>query len=212
MREEIAEILNYEASAIKNIPITDNYQKAIELIYEQVHLKGGKVVASGMGKAGQIAENIATTFSSTGTPAIFLHPSNAQHGDLGILQKNDILLLVSNSGKTNEIIELLSLSNNLFPNLSNIVISGNKNSVLVKNADAFLFTGNPKEVCPLGLSPTTSTTVMTVIGDILVSLLMKKINFTVEDYQKRHHSGYLGEKSKLLIKNNKNNDKTIKFR
>ena len=202
LEEKIRRIIDYEAFAISKIPVTEDYEKAVNLLYEQVHQKQGKVVASGMGKAGQIALNIATTLSSTGTPAIFLHPADAQHGDLGVLQKNDILLLVSNSGRTNEIIELLDLSKNLVGNIPKIVISGNRDSILAKSADAFLYTGNPKEVCPLGLSPTTSTTVMTVIGDILVSLMIEKINFTAEDYSKRHHSGYLGHKSRKMIKNN----------
>jgi arabinose-5-phosphate isomerase len=150
-----------------------------------------------MGKAGQIAANIATTFSSTGTPAVFLHPSDSQHGDLGIVQKNDVLLLISNSGKTREIIELVDLTDNLHPDLPLIVISSNPDGVLAKNADAFIYTGNPSEVCPLGLSPTTSTTVMTVIGDALVVSMMEKIGFTSEDYAKRHHGGYLGDKSRM---------------
>ena len=91
MIEKISEILNKEATAIKNIPITSGFSEAIEIIHRQVHVKNGKLVTSGMGKAGQIAHNIATTFSSTGTPALFLHPSEAQHGDLGILQENDVL-------------------------------------------------------------------------------------------------------------------------
>ena len=98
--EKIEEILQKEAQAILDIPVTDQFEKAVELIVEQVHRKGGKLVTSGMGKAGQIAMNIATTFCSTGTPAVFLHPSEAQHGDLGILQKNDLMLVISNSGKT----------------------------------------------------------------------------------------------------------------
>ena len=201
IKDKISEIINYESFAVSQIPITDDYQKAIELIYERVHHLNGKVVASGMGKAGQIALNIATTLSSTGTPSIFLHPADAQHGDLGVLQKNDILLLVSNSGRTNEIIHLLELCHNLVGEIPKIVISGNKESILAKSANAFLYTGNPKEVCPLGLSPTTSTTVMTVIGDILVSLMIEKIGFTAEEYAKRHHSGYLGQKSREINKN-----------
>ena len=94
---EIQEILQQEAQALLNIPITNDYQKAISLIIQQIHNKKGKLVTSGMGKAGQIALNISTTFSSTGTPSVFLHPSEAQHGDLGILQDNDLLLVVSNS-------------------------------------------------------------------------------------------------------------------
>ena len=148
----------------------------------------------------RLALNIATTFSSTGTPAVFLHPSDSQHGDLGVVQENDVLLLISNSGKTREIIELVELAENLHPGLPLIVISGNPEGILAKNADAFVYTGNPKEVCPLGLSPTTSTTVMTVIGDALVVSLMEKIRFTSEDYAKRHHGGYLGDKSRLQAK------------
>lgn len=101
------EILQQEAKAILNIPINDQYEKAVSLIIAQVHEKKGKLVTSGMGKAGQIAMNIATTFCSTGIPAVFLHPSEAQHGDLGILQENDVMLVISNSGRTREILELL---------------------------------------------------------------------------------------------------------
>jgi arabinose-5-phosphate isomerase len=197
MEEIIRRVIEHEAQAIKNIPVTKGFEQAIELIFKRVHQQNGKLVTSGMGKAGQIAANIATTFSSTGTPAVFLHPSDSQHGDLGVVQKNDVLLLISNSGKTREIIELVELANNLHPNLPLIVISSDPEGVLAKNANAFIFTGNPTEVCPLGLSPTTSTTVMTVIGDALVVSMMNKIGFTSEDYAKRHHGGYLGEKSRI---------------
>ncbi len=208
MKEEIENkiknIIRYEAKAILSIPLTEDFQKAIDIIYERVHRQNGKLVASGMGKAGQIALNIATTFSSTGTPAVFLHPSDAQHGDLGVIQRNDVLLLISNSGKTVEIIQLLELVERLFDDVyvPKIVISGNPKSILAQNADAFLYTGGPKEVCPLGLTPTTSTTTMTVIGDILVSLMIEKIGFTPEEYAKRHHAGYLGRKSRAIQKRN----------
>lgn len=198
MIEKVREIFNNEASAIKNIPVTKNFEEAIEIIHRQVHGKNGKLVTSGMGKAGQIAHNIATTFSSTGTPAIFLHPSEAQHGDLGILQENDVLLAISNSGKTREIIELIELKNNLYPGIPIIVISGNENSPLAQKSDCFISTGAPDEVCLLGLTPTTSTTVMTVIGDALVVLMMGKIGFNARDYANRHHGGYLGMKSRKI--------------
>jgi len=196
MKEKIAEIFEREASAIKNIPISDVYEKVTQIIYRHVHELSGKLITSGMGKAGQIANNIATTFSSTGTPAVFLHPSEAQHGDLGIMQKNDIMLVISNSGKTREIIELIDLKENLFPGLPVIVISGNDHSPLAIKADYLIPTGSPAEVCTLGLTPTTSTTVFTVIGDALVVLMMEKIGFTPEDYALRHHGGYLGVKSR----------------
>ena len=196
MKSEIKKIFEQESAAVRNIPVDGSYEKAIEMIFDRVHRKNGKLVTSGMGKAGQIAHNIATTFSSTGTPSVFLHPSEAQHGDLGIMQQNDILLAISNSGKTREIIELIDLKENLFPGIPVIVITGNGDSPLAHKADCRLLTGAPAEVCPLGLSPTTSTTVFTVIGDALVVLMMNKIHFTSADYAKRHHGGYLGAKSR----------------
>ncbi|MEN6455198.1 MAG: SIS domain-containing protein [Prolixibacteraceae bacterium] len=196
MIEDVQKLIRHEAEAIANIPVTDQFDRAVELIEKRVHQRSGKLVASGMGKAGQIALNIATTFSSTGTPAVFLHPSDAQHGDLGVLQPNDILLLISNSGKTREILELVDLADNLYKDLPIIVITGNQESELAKMADVTLYTGNPEEVCILGLTPSTSTTTMTVIGDVLVVLMMQKIGFTNEDYAKRHHGGYLGDKSR----------------
>lgn len=198
MKEKIKKIFDIEADAIRNIPLTDNFEAAVEIIYRQVHEKNGKLVTSGMGKAGQIAHNIATTFSSTGTPAIFLHPSEAQHGDLGILQKNDVILAISNSGKTREITELIELKNNLYPDIPVIVITGSKTSLLAEKADCFILTGSPSEVCILGLTPTTSTTVFTVIGDALVVMMMEKIGFTATDYAHRHHGGYLGVKSREI--------------
>lgn len=198
--DEIRSILAHEANAIMSIPITDAYTKAIDIIVEQVNIKKGKLVTSGMGKAGQVAQNMATTFSSSGTPAVFLHPSEAQHGDLGILQENDVVLAISNSGKTREIIELKTLAKNLIPNIKFIVITSNPDSQLAQNADVCILTGNPDEVCCLGLTPTTSTTVMTAIGDILVVGTMKRIKFTAADYAKRHHGGYLGDKSREMSK------------
>ena len=175
MIDSIKQLLQQEAQAVLNIPVTDAYEKAVKLIVEQIHQKKGKLVTSGMGKAGQIAMNIATTFCSTGIPSVFLHPSEAQHGDLGILQKND-----------------------LDPELKFIVITGNPDSPLAKESDVCLSTGKPAEVCVLGMTPTTSTTAMTVIGDILVVQTMKETGFTIAEYSKRHHGGYLGEKSRSL--------------
>ena len=200
MKDDIKKLIEREAAAIKNIPVDFSFELAINRIRNKVHSIGpnGKVVLSGMGKAGQIAQNIATTFSSTGTPAVYLHPSEAQHGDLGIIQKDDILILLSNSGKTREILELIQLAQNLHPSISIMCITGKKDSPLANKSDIVLHTGDAEEICPLGLTPTISTTLMTVIGDILVVELMKKIKFSKQDYAKRHHSGYLGKKSKEL--------------
>ena len=196
MTDRVRAVLQHEAEAVLNIPVSDCFEQAVELIHEQVHERGGKLVTSGMGKAGEIAQNISTPFSSTGTPAVFLHPAEAQHGDLGVIQPNDALLLISNSGKTREILELVQLAYRLHHNLPLIVVTSQANSELAGSADVLLLTGDPAEVCPLGLSPTTSTTVMTVIGDVLIVLMMDKIGFSSEEYAKRHHGGYLGDKSR----------------
>ena len=193
VKESMRAILRAESKAILNIPVTDNYEKAVDIIVERVHHRGGKVVTSGMGKAGQIAMNIATTFSSTGTPAVNLHPSEAQHGDLGVLQPNDVVLLISNSGKTREIMELVPLLHGLYAGIPTIVITGAPDSPLAEAADVALFTAAEPEVCPLGLTPTTSTTMMTVIGDVLVVNVMERIGFSPSEYAKRHHGGYLGQ-------------------
>lgn len=206
MKEAIQQLLNAEAEAIRNIPCDENFSKALEIMHTSVHIHHGKLIASGMGKAGQIAVNIATTFSSTGTPAVFLHPSDAQHGDLGIIQKNDVLLLISNSGKTREIIELVQLSKNLYQHLPIILITANPENELSHIADVIIHTGDPAEVCPLGLTPTTSTTTMTVIGDVLVVMMMQKIGLNAEEYAKRHHGGYLGHKSRTAAGNNQSVD------
>ncbi|GAD06308.1 arabinose 5-phosphate isomerase [Porphyromonas crevioricanis JCM 15906] len=194
----VEEMLRHEADAISRIPQSNDYDKAVAMIIEQVHSRGGRLITSGMGKAGQIAANMATTFCSTGTPAYFLHPSEAQHGDLGIIRKNDILLLVSNSGRTREVLELVELAKGLVKGIPMLLITGNTDCELAQMVNVCLSTGNPAEVCPLGLTPTTSTTVMTVIGDVLVVRTMQAINFGYADYAMRHHGGYLGSKSRDL--------------
>ena len=194
--DDIRKVLELEAQAILSIPVTPDYPEVVELIFDRIHGRGGKVIASGMGKAGHVANHMATTLSSTGTPALFLHPSEAQHGDLGIIRENDILLVLSNSGKTREILELVELTHALHPQIPVVIITGNPDGPLSRQSRLVLYTGNPSEVCPLGLTPTTSATTMAVIGDVLVVLMMKRIGFTAGDYARRHHGGYLGEKSR----------------
>ena len=189
-------IIAAESAAVASIPASQGYEQALRLILEHVHRRHGKLVVSGMGKCGQIAMNIATTFCSTGTPAVFLHPAEAQHGDLGILQADDLLLLLSNSGKTREIVELVDLARRLNPDVPLIVIPGHDRSPLAQEADVCLHTGGAPEVCPLGLTPTVSTTQMTVMGDVLVVATMTAIGLTAHDYALRHHGGYLGSAAK----------------
>jgi arabinose-5-phosphate isomerase len=165
------EILNLEAEAIKSIPLDENLLTAVDLI---VNCKG-KVIASGMGKAGIIAKKVASTMSSTGTPSLFMHPGEAQHGDLGMLSKDDILLLFSNSGKTRELIELVALGNRLYNDkVHAISITANAESDLAKISDATLCIGNVTEACSLGMAPTTSTTAMLALGDVLSMLVMEE--------------------------------------
>ncbi|MDO5036603.1 MAG: SIS domain-containing protein [Porphyromonas sp.] len=194
--EDLKQILHREALAIESIPIGEEYNDAVELIVERVHRQGGKLITSGMGKAGQIAANIATTFASTGTPAFFLHPSEAQHGDLGIICPHDLLLLVSNSGKTTEVLELVRLAQQLVPDIPSICITGSLESPIADLAHVAIYTGGSPEICPLGLTPTVSTTCMTVIGDLLVVSTMTAIDFSYDDYAKRHNGGYLGSISR----------------
>lgn len=194
-------IIEAESKAVASIPPSQGYTAAVELIVEHVHRRRGKLVVCGMGKCGQIAMNIATTFCSTGTPAVFLHPAEAQHGDLGILQHDDLLLLLSNSGKTREIVELVELARRLNPAVPLIVITGNSNSPLATLADVCLHTGGAPEVCPLGLTPTVSTTQMTVMGDVLVVATMTAIGLDPADYALRHHGGYLGSAAKKAAGN-----------
>lgn len=189
-------LVEQEIEALRQIPIDNSLNEAIDLIHHRVHKKGGKVVVAGMGKAGQIGMNIATTLSSTGTPAVFIHPMEAQHGDIGILQPSDVVLLISNSGVTSEVLMLASLVKNLDESLPIISLTGDRNGTLHTQADVSIITGKPKEICPLGLTPTTSTTAMTVIGDLIVVALIEKIGLTKEQYAKRHHSGYLGQKAR----------------
>lgn len=196
IQHTMQQILAAESAAVAAIPYSEAYETAVELIVDHVHRRHGKLVTSGMGKAGQIALNIATTFSSTGTPAVNLHPSEAQHGDLGLVQPDDVMLLISNSGKTFEIVKLVELTHNLYPEIPIIVITSNPDSPLAGCARATLLTAPAAEVCPLGLTPTTSTTMMTVIGDILVVNVMKATGFTREQYALRHHGGYLGTLSR----------------
>ncbi len=191
----IQDILLAEAEAVRAIPADNPFVACVSLFLEAKH-RGGKVVVAGVGKAGEVGRKMATTFCSVGVPSVFLHPLEAQHGDLGVLHAQDVLLLISNSGKTREIIELEMLSKRLHPALTTITLTGNRDCALARSSTHVLWNGAPREVCPLGLTPTTSTTTMAVIGDVLAVLVVHISNYTPAEYAQRHHSGYLGEKSK----------------
>ncbi len=190
-----------EAQAIQAIPRNNPFGPVTELIYQTCNRGNGKIVTTGVGKAGEVASKLAKTFCSTGTPAIFLHPLEAVHGDLGVIAEHDILLALSNSGQTREILELIGLSRKFITDMPIITVTGHGDAPLAEMADYALCTGGQPEICPLGLTPTTSTTVMSVIGDILVCLQLKRNRFTKADYAVRHHGGYLGAKAIYAVEN-----------
>lgn len=194
--EHLKELLEKEIAAIRNIPMDGQLEKAVDLIHKSVHEGDGTLIVSGVGKAGEVGTKIANTLCSTGTPAYFLKPLEAQHGDLGLVKKQDVLLLISNSGKTREILELIEQAGHLHGQMDIITITRNPDSPLAQAGQVNLLTGPTEEICPLGLTPTVSTTVMTVLGDLLVVALMERIGFTKEQYGLRHHSGYLGKKAR----------------
>lgn len=185
------EILLAESEAVKNIPLSKDLLIAVDLL---ATLKG-KVVCSGIGKAGIIARKTAATFSSTGTPAVYLHPGEAQHGDLGLIDNSDILLIFSNSGKTRESVELVQLARALHSSTFKVItITAHLDSELAQMSDVALSIGKLEEACTLGMAPTSSTTAMLALGDVLCVLVMEEIGFTKEEFLKRHHGGYLGTK------------------
>jgi arabinose-5-phosphate isomerase len=185
------EILTAEAEAIKSIPLDDQFGKAIDIIFRCT----GKVITTGMGKAGVIARKTAGTFCSNGTPSVFLHPGDAAHGDLGLLDKGDVILAFSTSGKTREVIEMLELAHH-FGIKQSIGITSHPDSAIHDLCDVVINMGVIEEPCRLGLTPTSSSTVMLAIGDALSLLVMELRGFTREQYGLRHHSGYLGQKAR----------------
>ncbi len=198
--KEVFEIESQQIKKLSNL-LTDDFEQAVQAVLKST----GKLIISGMGKSGIIGKKIAATLASTGTPSFFLHPGEAYHGDLGMIEKKDIVLLISNSGETDEVLKLISF----LKSQKNIIIgmSGKVNSTLAKNSDYHLNIAVEKEACPLQLAPTSSTTATLVMGDALAISLMKLQNFQDENFAKFHPGGSLGRK--LLTKvsdvmNNKN--------
>lgn len=185
------EIINAEANALLNIPLDKNFEKAVNTLYNCK----GRVITTGMGKAGTIAKKMAGTLCSTGTPAVYLHPGEAAHGDLGLLHHGDVIIAYSTSGKTREIIEMLELAHH-FGIETIICITSHPDSAIRNQSSIVIDMGIIQEPCKLGLTPTSSTTVMLAISDALALVLMEKKNFTKKDYGLRHHGGYLGQKAK----------------
>ena len=193
---EAQRIIEYEATAIAQLARDHDAGKfnvAVKLLS-----RAKKVVVSGMGKMGHVGMRFAATLSSTGTAAVFLHPAEAAHGDLGMLRPGDALVVLSNSGKTREVLELVAGARNLIPILSVIIVTGNSRSPLAQTGDVLLCYGKIKEPCPLGLTPTASIAVMSALLDALALCLMGRKGFTAEAYAKRHHQGYLGKRARKI--------------
>jgi len=188
-------VIETEAQAVFELTqrIDERFEKACELLLACQ----GRVVVTGMGKSGHIGSKIAATFSSTGTPAFFMHPGEASHGDLGMITRQDTIIAISNSGFTQEIITLLPLLKRLEVPL--ITLTGNKESTLAKVANVNLDISIRQEACPLGLAPTTSTTVSLVMGDALAIALLQTRGFSAEDFALSHPGGTLGRRLLLRI-------------
>lgn len=185
------QIIKTEINALESLEIGYEFEQAVMLLLSL----NGKLVTTGIGKAGYIARKAASTFCTTGTPAVFLHPGDASHGDLGLLTKTDYLLAFSNSGKNREVLETAHFAKTL--HIGKIIsITASPESPLGELSDIVLPLGALKEACPLGFTPTSSTIAMLALADALAIVLMEERGFTKEDFAIRHHGGYLGIKSR----------------
>ena len=195
LRELGLAVIQVEAEAILALAkqINDDFVSACKLLYSCV----GRVIVIGMGKSGHIAGKIAATLASTGTPAFFVHPGEASHGDLGMITKQDVILVLSNSGETEEILKILPLIKRL--GIPLIAMTGNPLSTLAKNATVHVNVAVAQEACPLGLAPTSSTTAALVMGDALAISLLEAKGFTRDDFALSHPGGSLGRRLLLRV-------------
>jgi arabinose-5-phosphate isomerase len=194
MIEEARRVLHVEASAILDLAerIDDHFEQAVDMLY---HCKG-RVVLTGMGKSGLVGRKIASTFASTGTPAFFLHPAEGLNGDFGMVTREDVVIAISNSGETRELLEILPFLKRNGNRL--ISMTGNGNSTLARSGDVSIDVRVKEEACPLGLAPTASTTATLAMGDALAVTVMVKRGFKEEDFALLHPGGALGKR--LLLK------------
>ncbi|MGQ9508205.1 MAG: KpsF/GutQ family sugar-phosphate isomerase [Thermodesulfobacteriota bacterium] len=194
--EEAKRVLRIEAQSIMDLidQIDEGFSKAIDFLYECK----GRVVLMGMGKSGLVARKIASTFASTGTPAFFIHPAEGLNGDFGMLAREDVVMAISNSGETRELLEVLPLIKRYGNKL--ITLTGNLKSTLAKVSDVCLNIHVKTEACPLGLAPTASTTATLALGDALAITLMVKKGFKEEDFALLHPGGTLGKRLLLTVK------------
>ena len=190
--ERIRHVLKAEAQAIDSIEVSPAFEQTVNLLLSCQ----SKVLTTGMGKAGLIAKKFAVTLCSTGTPAIYIHPGEAAHGDLGVISKSDCMVAFSTSGKTREVIEMLGLGQHL--GLGQIIgVTSHPESDLRSYCDIILEMGEINEPCPLGLTPSASIAAMNAIADAVTLALMEQKGITKHEYGLRHHGGYLGRVARL---------------
>ena len=194
LRQLASQVLTIEAQAVEQLKsrVDGNFVGACDLM---LHCQG-RIVVLGIGKSGHIGGKIAATLASTGSPAFFVHPAEASHGDMGMITARDVVLALSNSGETDEILTLLPLLKRLGVPL--IALTGNPASTLAKNADVHIDVSVSQEACPLGLAPTSSTTATLAMGDALAVALLEARGFTAEDFARSHPGGRLGRRLLLL--------------
>ncbi|MBL8661059.1 MAG: KpsF/GutQ family sugar-phosphate isomerase [Rhodospirillales bacterium] len=188
--ESARRVLRLEAAGIDALSrnLSDEFTRAVDLLGKVT----GRVIVSGMGKSGHIATKIAATLASTGTPASFVHPAEASHGDLGMITENDAVIALSNSGETTELADLVTYAKRFTIGL--IAITGRRNSTLAEAADVVLVLPDAPEACPMGLAPTTSTTVMLALGDALAVAMLERKGFSGDDFHVLHPGGKLGRR------------------
>lgn len=195
LRELALAVIQVETQAVAALAdqINDNFVAACKLMFNCT----GRVVVTGMGKSGHIAGKIAATLASTGTPAFFVHPGEASHGDLGMITRQDVVLALSNSGETGEVLTILPIIKRL--GVPFIAMTGNPASTMAKFATTHIYVGVEQEACPLGLAPTSSTTAALVMGDALAVSLLEARGFTRDDFALSHPGGSLGKRLLLMV-------------
>lgn len=194
--ERARQVLEIEAQEISSLAnrLDDHFINAVQLI---LHCDG-RVVVSGMGKSGHIGRKLASTFASTGTPSFFMHPAEASHGDLGMITSNDVVIFLSNSGKSDELISILPVIKRIGAKI--ISITGNSNSELARESEIHLSAQVSQEACPLGLSPTASSTASLALGDALAICVLDQRAFTAEDFARSHPGGSLGKRQVVRVR------------
>ena len=187
-------VLDAEAHAVLDLKLDENFAAAVDLVLKTP----GRLIVSGMGKSGHIGKKIAATLASTGTPAYFVHPAEASHGDLGMITQNDLLLALSYSGESEELLKIIPPIQRQGAKI--VALTGNKNSALAKSADIHLNCHVAREACPFDLVPTSSTTAALALGDALAVVLLKARGFGVEDFARSHPGGALGRRLLTRVK------------